>query len=76
LLWLGGAGLFVAGLLLGYVSRPRPLPPMAEEDPVPAAPAMAAPPRAGAGEPTPIRRVAAPTAAALLALLAAGPAWS
>lgn len=76
LLWLGGAGLFVAGLLLGYVSRPRPLPPLAEEDPVPAAPAMAAPPRAGAGEPTPIRRVAAPTAAALLALLAAGPAWS
>jgi hypothetical protein len=73
LLWLGGAGLFLAGLLLGRASRPRPLPPMAEEeDPAPAIPAVAAP-RAGAGEPTPIRRVAAPTAAVLLALLAATP---
>ncbi|TCZ61165.1 efflux RND transporter periplasmic adaptor subunit [Roseicella aquatilis] len=75
LLWVGGVGLFVAGLLLGYVARPRTLPPMVETDPIPA-PSAAIPPRVGAGEPTPIRRVAAPTAVALLTLLAVSPAWS
>lgn len=76
LLWLGGAGLFLAGLLLGRVSRPRALPPMVEENPMPVDSAVAVPPCAGAVEPTPIRRVAAPTAVALLTLLAADPVWS
>ncbi|WP_376094021.1 efflux RND transporter periplasmic adaptor subunit [Roseomonas sp. CCTCC AB2023176] len=77
-LWIGGAGLFLAGLVVGRASRARPLPPMVEEDPpAVAAPVRAAPaPVAVQAADAPAPRKAAPVAALLLTALFAAPAFA
>jgi len=82
LLAIGGGFLFLAGAVLGRLSRARAMPPMVEADlpapiagPMPAAPPVAPPVHASGAEPIHARRVAAPVAALLLAL-AAPPAFA